>query len=87
MSTIYKYVLSQPYQGVSMPNGAEILSVQLQGENVCLWAKVNPSEPMRIRNIWMFGTGHPLPEMTNLVFIGTVQVGQLVWHFFEEPSL
>jgi hypothetical protein len=43
----WKYVIgSEP---VSMPKGAEILSVQEQRDEICVWALVDPSRPVNLR--------------------------------------
>ena len=85
--TIFKYPLAiTDSQAVLMPVSAEILSVQFQGEYLCLWAAVNPSEKKHARVIHIFGTGHPIPDATKIRFIGTAQQfdGRLVWHVFEQ---
>jgi len=38
MTQVWKFVL-QPGISLSMPKGAEILSVASQGNDICLWAK------------------------------------------------
>lgn len=44
--TIWKYPLAiTDTQNVMMPEGAEILSAQMQGDTLCLWALVNPDAP------------------------------------------
>lgn len=84
--TIYKYVL--PIIDsicISMPEKAEILTVQIQSETICLWAKCNPNGPYETRKFCIIGTGNPMPD-NNLKYIGTVQMadGRLVWHVFED---
>lgn len=87
MTTIYKYVLQAvDYQEVEMPSGARILSVQNQYDEIVIWAKVfTTAEPER-RQIHIFGTGSPLPEMAKLMYIGSVHQPPFVWHVFEEPK-
>lgn len=82
--TVYKYPLVlDDRQTVMMPEGARLLSVQLQGGKICLWAIVDPSSRPQARCIRIAGTGHPIED--GLAFIGTVQTvgGVLVWHVFE----
>lgn len=85
MKTIYKYQL-QPLdrQLVPMPNGAQILTVQMQGEHPCVWAMVDIDKPVVVREIRMYGTGHPIDHDPGR-YIGTIQMrgGQLIFHFFE----
>lgn len=86
MRRIFKYPLQiTDIQYVMMPKGAEILSVAVQNEIVCLWALVNPELQYVSREIRIVGTGNPAPD-GNVRFIGTVLMldGQLVWHVFEE---
>lgn len=68
---------------VEMPAGAEILTVQMQGDTPCMWAIVDPDAFPEIRNFRMAGTGHELGQIGR--HIGTVQMagGALIWHFFE----
>lgn len=83
MQAIYKYPIEiADTQYVEMPLGAQILSAQMQGGQLCLWAKVEPDEKKMLkRKILVFGTGHPMP-MAHGAFVDTVQMGSLVWHVF-----
>ena len=86
MNTIHKYrIETTDTQSILMPKGAEILTVQVQYGEPCLWAKVNPSNDMTLRTILTAGTGHELPS-TRTEYIGTYQLlgGDLVFHVFEE---
>lgn len=85
MNTIWKF----PFEVVdeltlTMPYGSRILTVQMQGEQPCLWALVNPSNSPDLRDFRIFGTGHPVPEDVG-PYIGTFQLhgGALVFHMFE----
>lgn len=86
---IYRYpLLVTDYQEVLMPIGAEILTIQTQGENPSLWALVDPNESnVESRSIEMFGTGHPIADDLNIYhhYISTFQLqeGKLVFHAFE----
>lgn len=87
MTTIHKYLLDlAEYQEVEMPSGARILTAQVQAGDIFLWAKVFTDAPDEQRQIHMYGTGQKLPEMTKLMYLGTVQMGAFVWHIFEEPK-
>jgi hypothetical protein len=86
LRSIWKFTLRvADEQGVEMPEGAQILTVQNQGEWLILWAKVNPDARAVKRRIWVVGTGHPMPDVFGLAYIGTVQQadGALVWHVFD----
>jgi hypothetical protein len=83
--TIWKYPLEiTDTQNVMMPEGAEILSAQMQGDALCLWALVNPEAPKQRREIEVLGTGNPAPDAKRR-YISTTQMhgGALVWHIFE----
>lgn len=88
MNTIYKYPLRiTDDQSIKMPEGAKILTAQMQGETLCLWAEVNPALPLERRFFEIIGTGNPLPSGmgASRTYINTVQShgGQLVWHVYE----
>jgi len=90
--TIYKYLLSvTDLQEVSLPIGAEILTIQTQGETACMWALVDPNEMQKeIRYIEIFGTGHRINcDMgVDRKYISTFQMidGRLVFHAFERTN-
>ena len=89
MKTIYKYPLEiTDTQFVELPLGAEILTAQMQGNQLCLWVLVNPSPDVfkKNRRIEIIGTGNPVP-VGDLKYISTFQQmlvgGGLVFHIFE----
>lgn len=74
---------------IEMPKGAQILTVQTQDGQGCIWAIVNPNEERQNRYFRLFGTGHPF-DLLDYQHIGTFQMrnGALVWHLFEvQPEL
>jgi hypothetical protein len=88
VQTIYKYRLEiTDAQRVKMPEDAEILTAQFQGEDLCLWAVVDTDRPIRERVIEIFGTGNPMwVDMgVHRKFIATAQRPNMppVWHVFE----
>lgn len=87
MVTVWKYVIPSVHEPASfdMPTGAHILRVALQGESVCLWARVDTGAPMESRQFSVWGTGHPIPP--DAEYRGTVDhYGGFVWHVFEVYS-
>jgi len=89
MMTIWEYPLQiVGEQDLSMPRSARILSVQVQGDALCLWALVDPTENVLVtRRFHVIGTGHTHSDaLFGLTYLGTAQMGrgQLVWHVFEE---
>ena len=83
MSTIWKFELEITVQNITIPTGAEILSVANQHGTICLWAFVEPNNPKIERVIEVVGTGWMLEPMKKRKFIGTVLDGSFVWHVFE----
>jgi len=87
MKKIFKYPLEiTDTQFVELPLGAEILTAQMQGNQLCLWAIVNtlPEAVKKNRRIEIIGTGNPMP-IGDLKYISTFQMlgGGLVFHVFE----
>lgn len=85
---IWKFQLEvQDKQFISLPEGAEILSVQTQDYIPCIWVLVNPNNPTEERCFEIFGTGHNIycDMGIDRKFIGTFQMqsGKLVFHLFE----
>ena len=84
MKTIYKYVLSLVENpALDMPRGARVLDVQIQNNEICLWAIVESTEKLETRKFFIAGTGNPVPQGAG-DYIGTVQQDRFVWHVFEE---
>jgi hypothetical protein len=82
--TIHKYPLSlDQWQRVTMPVGAKILTAQIQGTRLCVWAEVETTAPTDDRFFFIAGTGHPLPfGPDDLEYNSTVQDFGLVWHVY-----
>ena len=84
---VFKYKMEiQEYMYLSLPKGAQILSVQEQFQRVCIWALVDPDAILEMRCFRLAGTGHEIAEpQERLRFIGTFQMhgGVLVFHLFE----
>lgn len=86
--TIWKFKLeTTDNQEIEMPIGAEILTVQTQGENPYLWALVDPEAEKETRTFEVFGTGHPIHcdmgVSRNHISTYQLQGGSLVFHVFE----
>lgn len=87
---VLKYPLeNMNMQTVMMPVGAKILTAQMQGETLCLWALVDrDTVQLENRQIQVVGTGHALDvddAMQLAKYIATIQFygGALVFHVFE----
>lgn len=88
MKRIFKYDLEiVDEQHLILPHEYEILTVQPQGEKLCLWAMVNSESSYKNITIRIHGTGHPIASeaFETLKYISTVQMydGSLVLHCFE----
>jgi len=84
-SQVWKYPLQQDASGayaIDMPDGAMVLTLQLQDELPTMWAAVNPDNPKRKRRFIVAGTGWSLPNEP-MDYIGTWQLDAMVWHVFE----
>ena len=81
-TVIYKFQLElTDTQSIAIPRDAQILSCQMQHGRLCLWALVDPSQPIEARYFDIFGTGSPYEcESGKHAFISTVQDSGLVWH-------
>ena len=84
-NVIHKYALKLDFgmQILKMPMGAEILTAQIQGEQLVLWAKVNSDVPAADRKFEIVGTGQSVQP--NVFHISTIQSmsGTIVFHLFE----
>ena len=86
MITIWKKeIQTTDVQLVEMPLDAELLTVQEQNERVILWFKVDTEKPKANREIVIYGTGNPMPDNVNAVYLATYQVldGRGVFHVFD----
>lgn len=82
--TIWKYQLRPvTRQVVDMPEGAQILTMQLQHDVPTLWAEVDPEALLVERDFEIVGTGNGVPPEPH-AYLGTWQnrIG-LVFHVFE----
>ena len=68
-----------------MPVGAQILKVEAQANQPCIWALVDPDAATGERTFRIVGTGHEFdPIGMKHVATFTTAGGMLVWHMFEE---
>ena len=86
MKTLYKYkVVIDDEQIIKMPEESEILSVQCQFGEPCIWAIVETDNEMVSRKFGLVGTGHPCERLNGGKYIGSFQMhnGSLVFHLFD----
>lgn len=89
---VHKFPLTPPDGqqpcSVTMPAGANILTVQAQGDIPCIWAEV-PIPPLkeaaRVRQFWIRQTGEIFVPGK---YLGTVllAMGSFVLHIYEAPA-
>jgi hypothetical protein len=81
---ILKYILNpkQTEQTIVMPSNAEILSAQLRGKDLCIWAIVNTDENLRKRCFLIVETGKTI-DGRNKRFIASVDMQAFTVHVFE----
>lgn len=86
MYKVFKYEITEPgLNHIVMPIAARILSVQLQGTKICLWALVNPELNVKAYYVLLVGTGHEITHNV-IMHISTFQIGAIVLHaFLVEP--
>lgn len=88
MKKIYKYPVPEivDEQEIMMPVDAQILCVQLQHGEPCMWAMVDSDLNLIKRKFRIIGAGHPIEDFDSLNYIDTFQLagGQLVFHVFEK---
>lgn len=86
MSTvIWKWPLAvTDVQKISVPKGAQILTAQVQGDTLSVWALGDTDVETEERLIRVIGTGNPIPPGPGK-FIATIQLcgGGLVFHIFD----
>lgn len=82
---IWKYEIHADTECIEMPQGAKVLTVQIDQKTgePCIWAEVSPEKPMEKRSIHIVGTGHEFPNKEYGRYVGTFQWGPLVFHVYE----
>ena len=84
MNTIWKIPLEiTDTQQIMLPKGYELLPVDMQGFQLCMWIKLNPEAEKLPVAIVVKGTGREVQD--GLIHLGTVLTRDgFVWHVFEE---
>lgn len=72
---------------IEMPAGAEVLHVEAQAGQPCIWALVDPAAKKVERRFRLAGTGHPIAIRPRSQFdhVGSffMAAGALVFHLFD----
>jgi hypothetical protein len=87
VNAIWKYTIQGPRVTLEMPQGAKIVSLQVQDNQPQIWALVDPSEWKISRTFRALPTGVEF-NAAGLTYVGTFQIndGTLVFHIFEETA-
>jgi len=84
---IFKYEMEMnDIVEIDLPLHAEVLTIQTQFGNACLWALVDSEEKRKEKRVFRIaGTGHPIEHGEEYKYIDTIQLleGNLVFHIFE----
>lgn len=85
MNRIWKYKLRPGSTALNLPHGAVVRHVGYQGNDVCLWAEVDPDNADQRRIFFAVPTGGIVPD--GATYISSVQFSEdelvLVFHIFE----
>lgn len=84
MKVIYKYPLEiTDNQVIELPKDSGVLTVQMQNNQLCLWALVDTEQTQRQQvPVKVFGTGNPVDFTGPWQYVSTVQERIFVWHIF-----
>lgn len=83
-----KVICKYPIRGskISVPTGARVLHCGLQGNDICVWAAVNPAAAHVERRCYVFATGEAFADRLE-AYVGTIQMSNgLVFHVFVTPE-
>lgn len=85
MMQVWKFRLKPGKQKIEMSEGAIILHVHEQNDDVFLWAQVHPTGMVVDRHIMVVATGQSFDDREVCEYIGSVHLnrGALVFHVYE----
>lgn len=92
MRTVHKYIFEPPEEEsrivhVMMPAFAEVVHVDVQNSDACIWALVDTAQPLQRWEFEVYATGAPISEARYLYLnhLGTFRFlpDGLVFHLFE----
>lgn len=91
-NTIWKYILNAgQVNNIDIPLGAEVLSVETQGDDIVLYALVNSVEKSKQQiEVRAYGTGHDIDvNLSDYNFLGTAKLhnGSLMFHVFYKSNI
>jgi hypothetical protein len=81
---VYKYELTPEVGAIVIPEGSQLLHVDVQGDKAYVWALVDSDADDCYRRLVVVATGQPLPKDVGAAeHIGTFVVNGLVFHAFD----
>lgn len=88
MYIIFKYELKGNFSNgpitTKIPTKNKILDINVQGDKFFLWAVVDTDDKQEQEvECEIYGTGWPIKDPENLIYIKTVYHGRAVWHIFK----
>jgi hypothetical protein len=87
MATVWKFAIPIADEfALLMPGAVELLFVATQAEQGCLWARVEPQNPIEQRRFKLRGTGHDVDFRSRHIGSFMLRGGALVFHLFETPK-
>lgn len=84
MIAVWKLTFDNDALRTTLPAGAEILHVNTQKENICMWVEVDSEAPVKTRTFKIIGTGHKVPPGPRK-YLGTVKLQNdtFIFHVYE----
>lgn len=83
MNLIHKQVIHPWISSYEIPRGADIIKVDWQGDDICIWYSFNirDRDSLQTRNFQAVPTGTQYDE--KMTYVGTAVSKSLVFHLFE----
>ena len=84
VGTVWKFpILSTGPMEIDVPTPGNVVLVDRDPATglLAFWAEVIPTMPKAARRFQVVGTGHDIPDRAK--HLGSVVMGDLVWHLFE----
>ena len=83
--TIWKFPVEIGPNHIRAPHGSKFLSIGWQEPRLVAWAEVDPWEDYSYYLLHVVGTGFEIEKSWR--YHGTVQVGQYVWHLYQDAAV
>ncbi len=83
MRTIFKQKLDvNDFQVIQLPQDFKILHLGVQQGAPTVWYECDSDKRLVYLDIYCFGTGFRMENLPAMQYIGTVQIGGFVWHYY-----